>query len=246
MSFMPIIEVFFNTVAGVWAIAILLFVMLRLLGNPDRQRRRFGLLVLHAIPFLESVVILGAILWTAWLLLAERPLVYFACAGIVLVFTAWSFRALLQDLAAGIVLRSGSLMQPGQDLIIDGNESRVVSMGPRSITVVRPDRNYMKIPYSYLASTPFTIPAEKDLLQSHQFTVSISTETPADTAAEKLRKLAINAPWSPARPQPRVILESSDDHLLTFAITVFSIDSRHFSRIEDRIKTGFQNQPPPA
>ncbi len=108
-------------------------------GNPYldglvRQGVRFALLlvgILIALDLLGATALVGAVLGSAGVL------------GIVLGF---AFRDLAENQLSGVLLSLRRPFEPGDHIVVDGHEGRVISLNSRSTILMTLDGNHLRLP----------------------------------------------------------------------------------------------------
>ncbi|MBU3916299.1 mechanosensitive ion channel, partial [bacterium] len=188
------------------------------------------------LPYLETVCVLATLFWTGWELLGDHP-PYFLVLVVGIVLTLlWAIRFALYDIAAGIVLRSENLYQPGDAIVIDSINSEVDKVGYRSLTVTQIDGKRVKIPYSYLSRLPLVTSTSSNTIQSHSFKISLPADKNVPDAVNRLRLLVMTSPWSVATALPGIKLMEKSADMSVFQITVFALETSRFPEIESYVR----------
>jgi len=194
----------------------------------SRKEKLRGLL-----PLLELTAVLTTLVWSGWQLPGTYSTFFIYLVVVIAALLLWTVRFALFDVIAGIVLKAENLYKTGDTVIFDTVSSTIEKVGFRCLTVIQPDGKYVKIPYHCLATIPLIKPTASDITRSHSFRLSL----PAGIEmTETLKAVALNTPWSVPTMMPGVELIDTGAELSTYQITVFTLDSCYFPKLEQSIR----------
>ncbi|MDQ3618003.1 MAG: mechanosensitive ion channel [Pseudomonadota bacterium] len=135
--------------------------------------------VLVALELLNATALVGAVLGSA---------------GVIGLMLGFAFRDLAENYLAGILLSLRRPFEPGDHLLVDGHEGRVMSLNSRATVLMTLDGNYLRLPNSFVfkavmlnytrnplrrLQVVFGIGNDEDLLQAQRLGIQTLRGMPA-------------------------------------------------------------------
>ena len=148
----------------------------------------------------------------------------------------WLIRFLLYDISAGIVLRAENLFQPGDGILLEGQQAVIESIGTRCLTLVKLDGVTTRIPYSRLASMPLSKPTAHTTAKSHSFELSVKISGNYFDIIQRIKGVVLNSVWSLATLEPGIELLQEGEDAYRLKVTVYALKREYFPEIERSVR----------
>ncbi|MFO8088122.1 MAG: mechanosensitive ion channel [Bacteroidales bacterium] len=224
------------------AIAAVIFATFRmanflipLIPAKDKSKKRASKL----IPVAEFFIWLAFLIWGFNYLLAHN-LIFAILAGLILLLLfIWFARYSLQDIMAGIILKSNKDINIHDIVDIQGYHGKITALRMRNLVLETEKGKSIYLPYSLIIRKEIirSHPAEKIL--SHTFLLEIKQEDWATTKPDDLKAFIISLPWVSLKKDPIIKISSENKDTLNCQITVYSIGQQYFPKIEGALRETF-------
>ncbi|MBU2644006.1 mechanosensitive ion channel [bacterium] len=187
-------------------------------------------------PLLEAGGIMVILFWIVWGLFRGEPAYTIAVIALAAAGFFWAMRFFLNDVVAGIVLRSENLFTPGDGIMVEDQRAVIDIVGVRCLTVNMADGKTIRMPYSRLIHMPLIKPTAHTIAKSHTFDMTVPKKERSLDIFDRIRRAALNTAWSMATLTPGVELISESEAEYQFRVTVYALRSEYFSEIEKSVR----------
>lgn len=197
----------------VFIVTLLLFVLMRTLAFVTRvyiSSSRLKIVFMRIIPVLELV------LWGIWVFWAagrlfQNSFLYQLFTGsalvLVLIIFGWYF---LRDYVAGILLKSETTLEPGQEVHSGDVKGVIRKVGLRSLELVTTGGETIKLPYSVMSTRLFSrIQGRRKWSEQELKLVVPSLYSPEKIRMELKRRL-LEMSWLPVPEKVDIAIEAGD------------------------------------
>ncbi|MEM9665894.1 MAG: mechanosensitive ion channel domain-containing protein [Bacteroidota bacterium] len=211
---------------------LLLRRILRLLRlEPDQQARLDR--------WRPTVELLAGGLYAVWafmLVLPPEPRTRWVVAIALLFLLVVGAWFAVQDVVAGVVLRSERALRIGLALHTPEAEGRLTKIGYRGLEVETDHGLRVQIPYRRLVKNPLALDDERETASAHTFQVALPATQPVPVLREHLRVAALNTFWASVQRPPQVDYETHRDEAHHFEVTVYGLDDAYGPLIEAHVR----------
>lgn len=197
----------------VFIVTLLLFVLMRTLAFVTRvyiSSSRLKIVFMRIIPILELV------LWGIWVFWAagrlfQNSFLYQLFTGsalvLVLIIFGWYF---LRDYVAGILLKSETTLEPGQEVHSGDVKGVIRKVGLRSLELVTTGGETIKLPYSVMSTRLFSrIQGRRKWSEQELILVVPSLYSPEKIRMELKRRL-LEMSWLPVPEKVDIAIEAGE------------------------------------
>mgnify|MGYP003978354423 CR=1 FL=1 len=232
---LPFENATFTLVLGLVGLVVVMLLFYKLKGSSRFNKRTQDRLV-RLQPILETIAILGGLSWIIWVLFRSQAVYSIVMIFLVVSGVLWLIRFLLYDISAGIVLRAENLFQPGDGILLEGQQAVIESIGTRCLTLVKLDGVTTRIPYSRLASMPLSKPTAHTTAKSHSFELSVKISGNYFDIIQRIKGVVLNSAWSLATLEPGIELLQEGEDAYRLKVTVYALKREYFPEIERSVR----------
>ncbi|MEA3318176.1 MAG: mechanosensitive ion channel [Bacteroidota bacterium] len=220
-------------------VLFLFFRLLALVMPIIFRKKQICRLIKKYIPSIELVVWILVLSKTYNKLFLSNKIFAILSLTIVVSIVLYFIWFALKDLVAGIVFKSTSKIELGENVRIDSYTGEIVKFAYRTLNIETIKGEVIYIPYYKIITSSVIKVNLAEAIKTYSFKLEIAkTENIINLIAE-IRDAIINLPWSSVKKSPGVyIIEEKSDSVL-FDITIYAIEEVYFYNIENYIKEKF-------
>ncbi len=220
-----------------------LFLVLRFSSrilNTISAKQNLRRVLLRIFPFFEFLIWLVVGLWGLNLFLSEYTFYATLIVAIVLVLTViigWYF---LRDFVAGVILKTEVPFEINQHVKTTTHAGFIRKAGYRSIELIDDKGESIKIPYSQLSSSSFTVVDNNASLQGHEVMLKVKSHILFDDLSSSIKQSLLLLPWVSVKREPTIKeVEHSDDYSVV-AVFFHTIGKESHSKVTHFLRSKFE------
>lgn len=159
------------------------------------KKKKIKTLIIRVFPVVELFAWLSFIIWSSSLLFGSfdaYPIIITFIVFIIIAILAWYF---LRDFISGFILRSENGFEQGQAIETPFSQGIIKKVGYRSIEIITPKGEHVKIPYTLLMNTSVIKPQDDSKWVENIINLEFSTSLDSIKVKNMLRKRLIEMPW---------------------------------------------------
>lgn len=156
--------------------------------------------------------------------------------ALILLLGAWvgiSWFA-LRDFMAGVILRSGRVVEVGDRIEVDGVVGRVETLGLRTMTVQTKSGDEAVVPYGRAAQASIKRSPVRDGVSPYMFRLAVPEAADLVVFQRRVRETALISHWSSPVREPQVSVLGPGE----LEVTVYALDADHGPAIEATVRAG--------
>ncbi|MDQ3287430.1 MAG: mechanosensitive ion channel family protein [Pseudomonadota bacterium] len=188
-----------------------------------RQVVRLALLligVLIALDLIGATALVGAVLGSA---------------GVLGIMLGFAFRDLAENYLAGVMLSLRRPFEPGDHIVVDGNEGKVMSLNSRATVLMTLDGNHLRLPNAMVFKSVL-LNYTRNPMRRLQFSLGIGTGEDLAEARrigmDAMRQMSAIA----AEPPPNAVIQSVGDSAVQMDFFAW-VDQRDVDFLKTRSET---------
>lgn len=223
-------------------IALGLFVVLRFTSrmlSTMSAKQSVRRILLRVFPLFEFLVWLGFGLWGLNLMLSDYTFystLVVALVIILVVIVGWYF---LRDFVAGVILKTEVPFEINQQIKTTTHRGTLQKAGYRSVELIDDKGAIIKIPYSQLSSSSFTV-VDINSQHGHEVLLKVKSNISFDNLNSSIRQALLLLPWVSVNREPCIKeMEHSDDYSI-IAVSFHTIGNQSHSKVEHYLRSKFE------
>lgn len=197
----------------VFIVTLLLFVLMRTLAYVTRvyiRSTRLKQVLVRVIPVLELV------LWSIWVFWAASRLInssflYQLFTGgaliLILIIFGWYF---LRDYVAGILLKSETTLEPGQEVHSGDVKGVIRKVGLRSLELITAGGESIKLPYSVMSTRLFSKNQGKRKWSEQELILIVPALYSPEKIRMELKRRLLEMSWLPVPGKVDITIEAGE------------------------------------
>jgi small-conductance mechanosensitive channel len=223
-------------------IGILLFLALRLVQKGltvYTLKKQINPYIRRLFPIIEFSVWMGFLIWGARHVFQTGIAGSIALLVLIVGILTWAGSFVVKDWIAGVVFKAEDRYRVDDIVCFHNTRGRLKHLGYRSLTIETDDGSTVEIPYSALVreSAIEKIPRESACAM---FKLPVPSQMPFPDARQRLRAVAMSAPWSSLNRSPNIRLVEREETHYTVEVAAYLIDQRYAPHVEAYVKQHFK------
>ncbi len=190
----------------------------------------------HMLPALETVGVIGFVLWCVWLVFpADSHALWWASGAVALGLVGAGWFA-VRDLVSGIILRSENAYKAGQWVQTAEASGFIASLGYRTMELETDAGLRVRLPYSDMGKGALTTADRSQSARAHTFVLELQATESVAVLTSRIRSAALTAFWSSPRREPYVHYLEIKDNVHRFEVTTFCLDEAYATDLEGSVR----------
>lgn len=222
--------------------ALGLFLVLRLtsrLLNTMSAKQSVRRMMLRIYPLFEFLVWLGFGLWGLNLLLSDYTFystLVVALVIILVVIVGWYF---LRDFVAGVILKTEVPFEINQQIKTATHKGTLQKAGYRSVELIDNKGEVIKIPFSQLSSSSFSV-VDVNSQQGHEVLLKVKSDISFDTLSSSIKQSLLLLPWVSVNREPCIKEIEHIDNSSLIAVFFHTVGDQSPSKVEHYLRSKFE------
>lgn len=216
-----------------------LFFLLRTVqkaANLPRIKKLLGFPLYRVFPFIEIVIWGFFLLWAVQQFFQHRA--FYTAVGIgalalLLIRASWFA---IRDVIAGIILKAEDAYEINQCIKLPSVEGKIRRPGHRSLEIEIEGGQIVKIPYGKIAGEERILSDPRETGRSHAFQLTAPASMAPEQVAERLRRAALNSPWSSVKKEPQVRFLGEQEGGYRFEVVAYPLGEVYSRKVEEYVK----------
>lgn len=201
-----------------------------------RVKKLLGFPLYRVFPFIEMAIWGFFLLWAAQQFFQHRPFYTAVWIGALALLLIWASWFAIRDVIAGIILKAEDAYEINQRIKLPSVEGKIRRLGHRSLEIETAEGQIVKIPYGRIAGEERILSDPRETGRSYAFQVSAPASMAPEQAAERLRRAALNSPWSSVTKEPRVRFLGEQEGRYRFEVVAYPLGEAYSRKVEEYVK----------
>ena len=222
---------------------LLLLIAMMILAVLIKWTVRVGILQKVPIPWLNRTFpVIEIVLWVSVMTLGihtifnKQPIAILILSTVLFSILLWAARFAIKDFVCGVILKAEEAYKLHDHIRFDDIDGLISKAGIRSLQITAANGQKIRVPYSRISSTLFAKTTQKSGSYVHTFRLEIPKSASISTTIENAKLTIANCIWSSVVNEPSIRYFSEDRTHNLLEITVYTINSDYFSKIEDKVR----------
>jgi len=179
-----------------------------------------------------TAMVLQVVVWLVGIevvlhLLGIRLATLFATTGFLALGAGFGIKGVVENWLAGIILRVGQTVRPGDILVVQDRWLQVKRIGPRTTDALTFSNEEVMIPNSEITQKMVTNLTRHDRIYRLEATVGVSYDSDLDVVRKTLETTLNGLEWRSTKREPAVYLTKFGDSSVDYTLHVWIDDVRH-------------------
>ncbi len=203
--------------------------------NLPRVKKLLGFPLYRVFPFIEMAIWGFFLLWAAQQFFQHRPFYSAVWIGVLALLAVWASWFAIRDVIAGLILKAEDAYEINQRIKLPSVEGKIRRLGHRSLEIETADGQIVKIPYGRIAGAERILSDPRGTGRGYAFQISAPASMAPEQAAERLRRAALNSPWSSVTKEPRVRFLGEQEGRYRFEVVAYPLGEAYSRKVEEYV-----------
>jgi len=153
----------------------------------------------------------------------------------------WMLWFYIKNYISGGVFKLSAKFDINDTVQIDEYQGKIVDMGNHRLELESESGEIIYIPYSKLSDTVIVKIHPGEMVLSHSFSMSTSSDKPVSEKIEDIRFAILSLPYASLKKSPQIKLLHEDKDHYVFELVVYTLEKEYFYKIEQDIRKKFES-----